>query len=103
MPYTARGPLPQPCVFSIINVDDPRNLFTSSPDISSDNIIIGPSAQIHPLIINQATPLLYRRPNSFSFSYFVCQMAHPNSSLFSRWVLQTHYVCPAFDSHLQRH
>jgi hypothetical protein len=57
---------------------------TSPPDVGSDNIVTGPSAQIHPLINHEATPLKYRRPNTIFFSYLVCQRADPKLSSFSR-------------------
>jgi len=87
-------------VFPIVTFDTPRNLFTSSPDVGSDYIVIGPSAHIRPLINHHATPLPYRRPNSVSFSSFIWRMADPNLSAFSRWLLQAHYVRPTFDSRL---
>jgi hypothetical protein len=86
----------------MVNMEHSRDRFTSPPDIGSDNIVIGPSAQIHPHINHQATPLPHRRPNSVSFSYFVCRMASPNLSSLSHWLLQAHYIDPAFDSRLQR-
>jgi len=93
--------LPRLRVFLIVNVDNPGILFTSSPDVGSDNIAIGPSAQIRPFINHQATPLPYRRPNSFSFSYFISRMTHPNFSCLSQWLLQAYYVRPTLDSCIQ--
>jgi len=62
----------------MINVDNPRYLFTFCPDLGSDYIVIRPSAHIGPLIIHQATLLHYHCPNYCSFSYFCYQMADPN-------------------------
>ena len=70
----------RPHIILIVNIDNPRDLFTSPPDVGTDNIVSGPSAQIRPLINNQASPLPYRGPNCFSFAYFVCRMADPNLS-----------------------
>jgi len=86
----------------IVNIDNPRDNFISSPDVSSDNIVIGPCPQIRPHVNHQATPLPYRPPNSFSCSYLGCRMADVNVSSFSRRLFQAHYVRPAFDSRPQR-
>jgi len=93
--------LSRPHVVLIVNIDNSRNVFTSSPEVGSHNLVISPSAQTSPLINHQATPLAYRRPNSFTFSYLGCQMADPNLSCFVRWLWQAHYIRPAFDSRLQ--
>jgi len=86
-------------VILVVNVDDPRYPLTRPPDVSSNDILVRTSAQIRPLINHQAAPSPYRRPNSFSFSYFACRMADPDTSSFSfsRWLLQAHYVRPAIE------
>jgi len=76
--------------FWSINVDDPRYHLPSPPDVRSNDIFVSTSAQIRPLISHQAAPSLYRHPNTVSFSYFVCGMADPNTSIFSRWLMQAH-------------
>jgi len=89
-------------VLLVLNVDDPRYPLHSPPDVGGNDIFVCNSAQISPLINHQAAPSPYRCPNSVSFSYFIYRMADPNTSSFSRWLLQAHNVRLAFDSHLPR-
>ena len=78
----------------IINVDDPQYPLHAPSDLSRNDIIISTSSQIRPLMTYQATPSLYRNLNAFvsSFSYIVCRWGDPNTSFFSWWFLQAHYV-----------
>jgi hypothetical protein len=96
--------LSQMRVLLVGNIDDPRYSLPPPSDVSSNDILVRTSAKIRPLVNHQATPSPYRRPNSFSFSYFVCRMADPDTSSFSfsRWLLQAHYIRPPFDSRLER-
>jgi len=81
----------------IINIDNPRYFLPTPPDIGDNNIVVSSPAGILPLINHQASPLSYRRPNSFSSSYFICQVADPYTSLLPRWLLQSHYIRLTFN------
>jgi hypothetical protein len=70
LPYQSHS-LFQLQVFLIVIIANPQCLFISTPAVSSDNIVVGTSTQIRRLINHQTTGLLYSRPTSFSFSYFV--------------------------------
>jgi len=85
----------------IVTIDYPRYLLPTSPYVRSNNIVLSTSAYIRPLVNPQTTPLTYRRPNLFSCSYFVCQMADPNFPSLSRWLLQAHDIQRAFDFRFQ--
>jgi hypothetical protein len=85
----------------IINGVNPCYLFTSSPDVSSDDIVVATSIHVRPLINHRTTPFRYTRPNSVSFSYFLYRMVDPITSSFSRWLIEPYYVPLAFVSRLE--
>jgi len=87
----------------ILNIDNPRYLLSSPPDVSDNDILFSSRAVINPLINHQPTSLSYRWPKSFSLSYFICQVADPNTPSFAQWIQQAHFYCLMFDPWLLRH
>jgi len=84
----------------IITVDYTRCPRATPSEVSSNDIIISTPASIGLVINHLRAPAPYRHPNSYSVSYFVCQMADHNIYFFAQWVLQADYIRPAFHSHL---
>ena len=86
----------------MISIDNPRNASTSSQGIASNKVVVGPSAQIHLVIDNQATPQPYRHTVSLCVTYSVWRMAYPNLSSVPWCLMHAVYVRLAFDTQLQR-
>jgi len=89
-------------VLLVVNVDNPRYILSSPPDVGGNDFFVATSASFRPLNNYQAAPSPHFHPNCVSISHFVCRLADPNTFPDSRWLLQAHYVGPVFDLHLQR-
>jgi hypothetical protein len=89
-------------VLLVVTIDDPRYALPFPPEVGGNDISVCTSASIRPLINHQAAPAPFHRPNSFTFSYFVCRVADTNSSSFSWRLLEANYIRTACDFCLQR-
>lgn len=90
-------PLSQLGDCAIININNLRYLLPAPPDVLENDIILSPLPSMCPVIKLQASPLMYHRPNFFSLTDFLWQVADTNFSAVSQWLLQAHYVHNTFD------